>query len=515
MLYRPEREQMWDTWLVAHEGVFYLFYIRISDSRSKAAPRPSLGEGWNGISVARSTDLLHWEELGPVLEMHPEAAWLGTGMIHQVGGDFIMNFSEERPVGYQVISFARSTDLLHWERLPESFDLRPDTRFYQREQSESVDPLPRWDSLGIVPKQPDDPDFLAFVCANARGTLPGECGTLGFLTSADGLHWEQQPPVVEPGLYSSYEVPEYIRFGDRHYVLFCTNSTAAPRFDPGATGPHSGTYYVVSDQARGPYVPPPGDWLLIGQRDTNRLFSTYVGRPFQTGGETLLYHQWTAAYPTAYWGPPKRLVERGAYQLGLDYWPGCEKLKGELLSDRSLPGSVTPLKPAGRVPVIEWQVEDEVVQAQNQGGLHGIEWNVRMGAPSTSPTDLRDGRILEAEVRIREGRSLGIWFGREEAAWLAIFLNSASGAVEIGNLIWTMHGASLVFEPDERKDWPIARGAKHHLRVLARKNFVEVYLDDRFVHAYVSPKPIDPDQVGFCAELASGEIMKPRLWAMC
>src|SRR5436305_872022 len=83
--------------------------------------------------------------------------------------------------------------------------------------------------------------------------------TLGFLSSKDGLVWEQHPPVVAPGLFARYEVPEYIGFNGRHYVLFCTNSTAAPRFDPYAQGPHSGTYYVVSDSIRGPYVRPPGD----------------------------------------------------------------------------------------------------------------------------------------------------------------------------------------------------------------------------------------------------------------
>src|SRR5688500_17664718 len=216
MLFRPEHEQMWDTWLVSTGDTFYLFYIRISDSRDPNSPKPSLGEGWNGISMARSPDLLHWEEIGPVLEKHPDAAWLGTGIIHQVNGGYILNFSEERPVGYQVISFARSTDLLTWERMPEAYDLRPDGNFYQREQTESVDPLPRWDSLGVVEPAEGVTEYVSFICSNARNTLPGYCGTLGLLTSPDGLYWEQRPPVVAPGLFPSYEVPEHVAFGNRH-----------------------------------------------------------------------------------------------------------------------------------------------------------------------------------------------------------------------------------------------------------------------------------------------------------
>lgn len=253
MLYRPEHDLMWDTWLVERDGLFHLFYIRISPQAPASTLRPTIGDGWDGISLAVSSDLLHWQEVGPVLEKHPDAAWLGTGMIYRVDDWYVMNFSEERPAGHQVVCLARSRDLLRWERLAAEYDLYPDPRHYQTRQEESADPLPRWDSIGVVP--PTDPGgaYVGFICANARGTLPGQCGTLGLLRSPDGLHWEQLPPVVEPGLFPSYEVPEHVAFDGRHYVLFCTNSTAGPRFDPRAR---------------------PARWhLLRGERRTHRTIS--------------------------------------------------------------------------------------------------------------------------------------------------------------------------------------------------------------------------------------------------
>ena len=335
MLYRPVHEVGWDTWIVPHQGRFLMFYIRITPGKVRAAPPPSLGEGWDGVSLATSDDLLHWTEEGAVLEAADDAAWLGTGMIHAVDGRFIMNVSEERPVGRQVIAFAESTDLRRWQRLPQHFDLRADGVMYQEAPEVSADPLPRWDSLGVAPHP--DGGFVAFVCANTTESLPGQCGTLGFLRSDNGLHWEHRPPVVEPGWFPSYEVPEHVAFGDRHYVLFCTNSTAGPRFEPGAVSAHSGTYYVVADRIEGPYRPPQGDPLLLGNRDRERLFGTYVGRPLRVGSEVLFYHHWTARYPEAWYGPPKALVERRPGELGLDYWPGCEGLKGDVLFGDDLP----------------------------------------------------------------------------------------------------------------------------------------------------------------------------------
>lgn len=514
MLFRPKQELLWDTWLVLHSGVYYLFYIRVS------LPAPSLYEGWgiaiNGISMARSYDLLHWEEVGPVLEKHPKAIWLGTGMIHKAGNDFVMNFSEERPVGHQVICLAKSQDLLRWNRLSVEYEIRPDSRYYQTEQSESADPLPRWDSLGVVPPSDKRSEYLAFICANAREVLPGHCGTLGLLQSRDGLHWEQLPPVVEPGLFPSYEVPEYVRFDGRHYVMFSTNTTAGPRFDPRAKGPHGGTYYVVADNIKGPYVKPPSNYLLLGQRDTAHVFGTYVGRSVRTDeGECLFYHHWTVNFPEGWWGPPKVLVERQPYQLGLNYWFGCEGLKASLLAEGVQEEALRPLKAAGKVPVIEWSANDGSVEAVNRGGAQGASWEVPPGERSQSFTDLSDGRVLETRVRIQQGRGLGIWIGyHDESDSVAVLLNAEAGAVEFGRLAYCKDGASLVFEPKERILWPIGTGVSHALRVLARRNFVEVYLDDRLVHSFCSQKELDANRLGFYAELAGGDFLMPRLWAM-
>jgi len=59
-----------------------------------------------------------------------------------------------------------------------------------------------------------------------------------------------------------------------------------------------------------------------------------------------------------------------------------------------------------------------------------------------------------------------------------------------------------------------SRRRTHQVRVLARRNFVEVYLDDRLTLAFVSTEELDVNRLGFYAELASGDFVLPRLWAM-
>ena len=104
-------------------------------------------------------------------------------MIHRARGQFVMNFSEERPRGHQVISFATSADLRTWQRLPRDRDLRPDGCLYQRDAALSADPLPRWDSIGIIPPGPGQSDFLGLLAADtASPALAGQCGVLGLLS---------------------------------------------------------------------------------------------------------------------------------------------------------------------------------------------------------------------------------------------------------------------------------------------------------------------------------------------
>jgi hypothetical protein len=104
----PESDLLWDTWLVEHDGLCYLFYIRLPRSGGPDPATLTMGAGWDAVNLAASPELLHWTERGTVLEKDADAVWLGTEMIHRSGGTFVMNYSEERPAGQQTICFPTS-----------------------------------------------------------------------------------------------------------------------------------------------------------------------------------------------------------------------------------------------------------------------------------------------------------------------------------------------------------------------------------------------------------------------
>jgi beta-fructofuranosidase len=515
MLFHPASDLLWDTWLVEHDGLFYLFYIRVPRSGGPDPATLTMGAGWDAINLATSPDLLHWTERGTVLEKDPAAVWLGTGMIHRSGELFVMNYSEERPAGRQAICFATSPDLLHWDKLPGS-DLRPDGVLYQAEAELSADPLPRWDSIGVIPPAAPGGEYLGVLAADqVDPPLAGQCAVLGLLSSADGISWRPLPPATAPGLFPSYEVPEHVEIAGRHYVLFSTNSTAGARFVPGDPLSQGGTYYVVSDSVRGPYVRPPAHPLLHGHRIAGREFATYVGRPLRTsGGELLLYHHWAADPPDGWWGPPKRLVERRPYVLGLDYWPGCEALK-DPAGQLSLAGSeVRPLPSAGALPVVTWAVTGTDVVARNAGGAHGAAW-LAGPADGDAPDPQPAGRIIETGVRIDAGRGLGLWVrhaGRE--TMFAACLNAETQQVEFGTLTWYKDGSSLKLDVEEQVGFGITAGVTHQVRLLLRYRYAELYIDDQLVRSFVCRAELDPAAAGFFSDVADGAFRAPRSWPM-
>jgi sucrose-6-phosphate hydrolase SacC (GH32 family) len=105
----------WDERAVADPYVirlgdhFYMYYLG-----QDRAVRQRLG-------VARSTDGVHWEKLraNPVLEMEPEEAGLGEPAVWQSHGYYWMLFTVRDFSENRHLRLARSTDGIHWLRLPQ------------------------------------------------------------------------------------------------------------------------------------------------------------------------------------------------------------------------------------------------------------------------------------------------------------------------------------------------------------------------------------------------------------
>ena len=220
MFYKAKLKQtgnMWDTWLYYHDGSYYLYYLAKS------------GRSWDNISLARSTDGVHWREIGPVLRKGAGVTWMGTGSTWKSpsfakDGRFLMNFSEWKGPR-QTIFFAESKDLVHWTRLGGEYEFKQDERWYE--------PRGRWDCIWTIAR-PGGGLYGYWTATPKRATG----GRFGFGRTADGVRWEALSPPKVVGVGGG-EVGAIEKMAGRYYMMFghhggmVTLTAETPAFSPG------------------------------------------------------------------------------------------------------------------------------------------------------------------------------------------------------------------------------------------------------------------------------------------
>jgi hypothetical protein len=97
---------------------------------------------------------------------------------------------------------------------------------------------------------------------------------------------------------------------------------------------------------------------------------------------------------------------------------------------------------------------------------------------------------------------------------VALSLNSESQQLELGTIFAATDNSSLNFHIEELVDWPVAKGVAHHVRLLVRHSFMEVYIDGRLAKSFVCRQRLEPSRAGFFSDVADGRFLKPRRWLM-
>jgi hypothetical protein len=293
MFYRPYRRdtgRMWDVWLYLHEGTYYLFYL---------ANRPS--NRWDNISLATSPDGVHWTEHGPILTKRDDAVWMGTGSTwrspdYDTDKKFFLNFSEERGP-QQTIFFAESKDLLHWTRLDDRYEFKPDPRWYNVDRGNNS----RWDCIYTIAREGGG--LYGYWTATPKD---GTGGRFGFGESEDGVTWKALPPPRVEGVGHG-EVGAIEPIGDRCYMMF------------GAGGR---MVTLVAERPEGPF--------RAAERNFNLLTGhTYFSRFFPTPDGVLVSHHSIARDGPVYFAPLKATHVDAQGTLRLVWWNGNEPLKHE------------------------------------------------------------------------------------------------------------------------------------------------------------------------------------------
>lgn len=495
MLFKPTKTMLWDTFILPHDGKFYLYYLSLEH------------RAWDGYGLAISDDLVHWEDRGVFLQADPTVSGMGSGSVWRASDRWILNYSYGNG-GSQRIYFAESDDLIDWRPLPREIECAPDPRWYECTR-ETTSTCARWDNIWAVPQE--DGSFLGFVVACGQGGPAGANGVVGMVSSPDGVHWQAEPPVSLPCGMVWAEASCYFRIEDRHYLLVGSNTCLGARFDPvySPCGKAGGMYVMIADDIRGPYRFVQGDPLLLGARNAppNWVYiPTYYARVMEWEGQFLLYHHWLprANFVDAWLGTVKVLREDAPGRLSLHYWPGNEALKGKCLFNLAQAGEPAAPYPQAH-PIGAWKAEDGTLTGTS--GATSLAYFPLEGAYA-------DGVVIEAEITVHAGAA-GLFFGSEQHGaenvydGIACLLN-ARGLYEFGRVIGSVAGPT--FFAENAIERPVLIGRRATWRLLLRSEFVEMYVDDALVQCYgFSTPPVM--NIGFFLEMGEMTVQEMRVYA--
>jgi hypothetical protein len=487
LFYRPTKvARMWDTWLYYHRGLHYLYYLH-----------ETTGAQFDGMSVATSSDGVHFSEIGSIIEKREDAEWLGTGSVWEAGGQFVLNFSEQRN-GVQAVFFAVSKDLLQWERLGDEYRCDADPRWYDNT------PAGRWDCIWAV-RRPDG-GFWGYLTARPWSHTPGiEYESVGKVESDDGLHWRAaEPPRIEWGNWPKMDVGEVgaiEKIGGRHYMMLGYSEDGLGNRHRGTgVGGRTGMYTFVGNSPEGPFCADTEAYRLLGSNSANRMM-TYFSRFYPTPDGMLVNHHAISRSDMRWMAPLKRALVDEAGHLSLGYWEGNDAAKG-----REIPLNLvacSTVQPPRTDPGWRNTADGLEIDQAHGGGL----------ALLPGRFDLERGLFLEGDLQVwaPAGRSSGIGLYIEENARDnrgTALLAQTSGRTEIGAL---QHGRRFI--PDDVLPLGISSGQRSHFRLLVRRSLLEFYLRDRLVQCYSLPESCS-GRVGLVFEAGRAAFSNLRAWEM-
>jgi beta-fructofuranosidase len=237
LYYQPQGYWFGDCMPFYHDGQFYLYHQR--DTRK---PGP-FGEPF-GWALARTTDFVHYEDLGEALERGGDDAqdqFIFAGSLFEASGVFYAmytGFNRNYPKqgkASQVLMIANSTDLIHWNKTTEKLVI-PQPGY---DPNDWRDPFVLWDA--------DAREYLMILGARKLEGKKIRTGRTVYFTSTDLKQWQFMGDFWAPNLFCMHEMPDLFKMGDYWYLLTTEYSD------------RSKTIYRMSQSLHGPWKAPLDD----------------------------------------------------------------------------------------------------------------------------------------------------------------------------------------------------------------------------------------------------------------
>jgi len=489
--YRPEGMTMWDPWFVAHEGQVHLFHLQRLAGRSKRTAAEA-----DHIGHATSRDLIHWTEqpltVGPgekggMEDMQP---WTGCAVVKDgVFHLFYTMRSSRDDARNQHIGLATSRDLVNWQRHPGNPVITPDPRWYVHEGKPEPDNKVGCRDLKVI-RDPAGNGWIGFFAATVPAEEEAEAACIALARSKDLIHWEQFPPAFAPKRYGEVEAHDVFPLGGKWWMTCLTSHGHGNRgifADPNVV---RGTIVAVADKPEGPYREPvPGYALLGGDLTAGNTVSTVE---FE-GKRYAIFQEGSRLSPPLELNvtPEGRL--RMMWSDRQNAWRGASLLPDKLPQPVSIRTHVT-----GGVTAGKW----ELAADGSYCGKSRTGWQV---------ADLGFGSAdmeVEATVTLKSGIAAGLVLRGDRSAPsprgdFVFALDAQDGCV---------FGASLtMFSPMNRRQFKVEPNHAYHLRLCARGDRYQLYVDGELILHGAFPKEFVRPQPGLGLFVDRGETIIEKL----
>jgi beta-fructofuranosidase len=244
----PEREFFYrpnDAWaadfIPYYSGdKFHLFFLL--DWRDKAAR----GEGTPWYQVT-TQDFVHFDELGQMLPRgakEEQDLYVFTGSVVHGEGKHHIFYTGHNPYfpargkPEQGVMHAVSSDLLHWDKVPEDTFYAPSSQY---EANDWRDPFVFWNA--------EANEYWMLLAARLKAGPSRRRGCTALCSSKDLKTWKVHDPFWAPGLFYTHECPDLFRMGEWWYLVF-SEFTDLTR-----------TRYRMSRSLEGPWIAPESDYF--------------------------------------------------------------------------------------------------------------------------------------------------------------------------------------------------------------------------------------------------------------
>lgn len=213
LLYKSPDFGINDSWYAYHNSTYYAYYLTHAD------------RGWSGQGIACSTsrDLLHWDYFGMILEKNPDG-WdntgLATGSVVEYNGRWYMLYTGngDRPDRSDGIGLAVSDDLLHWERVGDA-PVLPRRDPYTLPSAEGDVPCRLLADPYITPN-PIDGLYYVYINSYALDMPFGQRGCQAVFRTRDMINYEPCDIALKEPYYDRIETAQMFAYKDKYFLYF-------------------------------------------------------------------------------------------------------------------------------------------------------------------------------------------------------------------------------------------------------------------------------------------------------